>query len=157
MDSSAVFNCPAMNISLASLIFTVALMTPNMASQSHIAVLPILQTQDTPVLEAPKAAFLSIDEYARKAAQDAGINPKRFLALISCESNWKEDAAGDNNKSLGILQFQKATFNRFAKKYDLESLDISDSYDQIDLAVLMIRDGYQEHWLRCGRRAGLVR
>jgi len=145
------------NTYLASLILTAALIVPKTAPQSHITALALLQPADPTALEAPKAAFLSIDEYAQKAAKDTGINPEWFLTLISCESNWKEDAAGDHNKSFGILQFQKATFARFSKKYDMESLDISNSYDQIDLAVLMIHDGYQDNWLRCGRRAGFVK
>ncbi|MBI3630754.1 MAG: transglycosylase SLT domain-containing protein [Candidatus Sungbacteria bacterium] len=99
---------------------------------------------------------MSIDDYAKKAAEQTGIDTDRFLGLITCESNWKEDAAGDHNRSFGILQFQKPTFARFSKKYNMESLDISDSYDQIDLAALMIRDGYQDNWLRCGRRVGFL-
>lgn len=128
-----------------------------MAPQGHLSALPLTQIPDQTVLDAPKTAFLSIDEYAKKAAADTGIDPEKFLRLISCESRWKEDATGDHDKSFGILQFQKPTFERFSKKYNREELDISDSYDQIDLAVLMIRDGYEDSWLRCGRKVGLVK
>ena len=99
---------------------------------------------------------MTVDEYARKAASDGGIDPDQFLGLITCESEWKEDAVGDHNRSFGILQFQKETFAQFSKKYDMETLDISDSYDQIDLAALMIRDGYQENWFHCSHRVGLL-
>lgn len=119
--------------------------------------MPLIRPPEQTLLEAPKTAFLSIDEYAKKAAVDAGIDPNKFLRLISCESAWKEGAVGDNNRSFGILQFQKRTFDRFSIKYGREDLRISDSYDQIDLAVLMIRDGYQDSWLSCGRRVGLVK
>lgn len=118
--------------------------------------MPPAPNTDSYALTAPKAQYLSVDEYAKKAALDAGISPRQFLSLISCESNWKEDAVGDNNKSLGILQFQKPTFDRFAKKYKKGFLDISDPYDQIDLAALMISDGHQEHWYHCSRKVGLL-
>ena len=116
-----------------------------------------LGAEFAPVLEAPKAPIVSIDEYAKQAAQDAGISAKKFLGLISCESEWKEDAVGDHHRSFGILQFQKETFRRFSKKYDLEMLHIASSFDQIDLASLMIRDGYEDHWFHCSRKVGLLK
>ena len=127
-----------------------------MAPESRFSAPPLLQAQNQTALEAPKSAFLSIEEYAAEAAHEAGIDPRKFLRLISCESTWKEDAVGDKNSSFGILQFQKRTFERFSKKYGLDELTISDSYDQIDLAALMIRDGYEDSWLHCGRKVGLV-
>ena len=134
-----------------------ALLAPKVApeSQDNTPLLP--KNTARYAIEAPKTSFLSIDEYAQKAAIDSGLDPKKFQNLITCESHWKEDAAGDNNRSFGILQFQKETFARFSKKYDLDLLDISDSYDQIDLAVLMIRDGYEASWKNCARKIGLLR
>lgn len=145
------------NTYLASFIFTVALIAPKMASESQLSTLTFQQITSQTALEAPKTAFLSVNDYAKKAAADAGIDPNKFLRLISCESTWKEGAVGDNNRSFGILQFQKRTFDRFSKKYGAEWLQISDSYDQIDLATLMIRDGYEDSWLRCGHKVGLMK
>ena len=146
-----------MSTYLSSVILALALMAPNSAQESQNMPKAPVSAEYLHALEAPKAAVLNIDEYAKKAAGDAGINPRQFLRLISCESEWKEDAVGDHNRSFGILQFQPATFARFSKKYDMKSLDISSSYDQIDLAVLMIRDGYEENWLHCARKAGLLK
>lgn len=128
-----------------------------MAPESRQPALLAAPAVEQTALEASKTAFLSMDEYAKKAARDAGIDPDKFLRLISCESVWKEDAVGDNNRSFGILQFQKRTFDRFSKKYGREGWRIFDSYDQIDLAVLMIRDGYEDSWLHCSRKVGLVK
>ena len=146
-----------MNTYLASLIVTATLIFPKLAPQSQKTALPFLSPDNQIALQAPKAVVLDIDEYAKKAAADTGVDPEKFSKLINCESRWKEDAVGDHNRSFGILQFQPATFARFSKKYDLRSLDISDSYDQIDLAVLMIRDGYEENWFHCARKADLLK
>ena len=151
-----IFNFHAIPTYLASFILTVALIAPKTAPQSQLPALLLATAKNQIALEAPKAAFLTVDEYARKAASDAGIDPDQFLKLITCESEWKEDAVGDHNRSFGILQFQNATFERFAKKYDMETLNIMNSFDQIDLAVLMFRDGYEEHWFRCSHKVGLL-
>lgn len=147
-----VFNFRPINTYLATFILTVALIVPKTAPESQNTTSALPEKTTRYAIEAPKTSFLSIDEYARQAAYDAGIDSDKFQLLISCESHWQEDAAGDNNRSFGILQFQKETFTRFAKKYDLRLRDISDSYDQIDLAVLMIRDGYVSHWKNCARK-----
>ena len=150
-------NYRRMSTYLASLIVTATLILPKIAPQSQYQALPFLSPNNQTALQSPKAVVLDIDEYAQKAAQGTGIDSAKFLRLVNCESEWKEDAVGDHNRSFGILQFQKETFARFSKKYDMQSLDISDSYDQIDLAVLMLRDGYEENWFRCSRKIGLLK
>lgn len=108
------------------------------------------------MLEAPKALILTVEEHAVAAAEEAGLNPFRFKRLIKCESVWKEDAAGDNGTSFGVLQFKYPTFEMFNKKYNFEERDIMNPYHQIDLAVLMIRDGYISHWKNCGKKVGWI-
>lgn len=108
------------------------------------------------VLEAPKTPIVSIEEYAVAAAEESGLNPFRLKRLINCESVWKEDAAGDNGTSFGILQFKKPTFELFNKKYGFEGRDIMNPRHQIDLAALMIRDGYIFHWKNCGKKIGWI-
>ncbi len=106
------------------------------------------------VIEAPKASYMSIEDYAAAAATEAGISPIMFKHLIGCESVWHEDAAGDHGTSLGILQFKHPTFEMFNEKYGFKGRDIMNPYHQIDLAVLMIRDGYLGHWKNCGHKIG---
>ncbi len=108
-----------------------------------------------PALWAPKTPFLSLKDYAISSATNAGIDPERFAALVSCESSWNPAAVGDGGKSTGLLQFQKRTFDEFAKKYHMPRLIIEDPYDQIDLASRMIQNGHSVHWERCSARAGL--
>ena len=76
-----------------------------------------IKNNSASALEAPKKAMLSVEEYAKAAAEDAGINTIKFKKLITCESVWKEDAAGDNGTSFGILQFKYPTFEMFNAKY----------------------------------------
>ena len=106
------------------------------------------------VLEAPKTAMVSVEEYAETAAYQAGIGPIKFKQLITCESIWREDAEGDNGTSFGILQFKHPTFEMFNKKYSFDERDIMNPYHQIDLAVMMISDGYIFHWKNCRRKIG---
>ena len=97
---------------------------------------------------------LSITDYAQEAAEKQDINPERFKRLIACESQWKEDAAGDNGTSFGILQFKTPTFAHFTKKYQLEDLSIDNPRDQMDLAAQMIANGHLKHWKTCARKTG---
>lgn len=107
-------------------------------------------------LETPKTPLVSIEDYAVAIGAEHDIDSVRFKRLIACESRWKEDAAGDNGTSFGILQFKTSTFAHFTKKYDLAGYDIENPHHQINLAALMIRDGYLRHWKNCARKTGWV-
>lgn len=146
-----------MSAHLASFILTLALIIPNTAQESRNSAIPGLSGLSLPALEAPKTPFLSMEEYAAGAAQKHDLDETRFQRLIECESRWKEDAAGDQGTSLGILQFKTTTFAQFTKKYGLASYDISDPNHQIDLAARMIGDGYLHHWKNCARKIGWSR
>ncbi len=68
--------------------------------------------------------------------------------LIKYESGWQENAVGDNGKSFGLLQFHKATFDLYAKKYNLD-LEYKNPSHQILLANLMLNDNFEKnikHW-----------
>ena len=103
----------------------------------------------------PKPA--AIRGYAEYAAENAGLAPSTIRDLIRCESEWKLDAKGDNGASHGILQFKVPTFELYTKKYELDGYDIENPFHQIDLAALMIKDGYIYHWKNCGRKLGLIK
>lgn len=148
------------NTYLTSLLLAVALINPpgNQVSPPS-AIHPITpliiseNTSGTPfALEAPKTPYLSLVVYAELAAHDAHINASKFKALIACESVWRETALGDNGTSIGILQFKDGTFAHFNKKYNFENRTIQNPQHQIDLATLMIRDGYLFHWKNCARK-----
>lgn len=100
---------------------------------------------------------VSVTDYAKETALKRDINPDKFQRLIACESQWKEDAAGDNGTSFGILQFKIPTFTHFTKKYKLEDLNIDNPRDQIELAALMISNGHLHHWKNCARKTGWAR
>lgn len=142
------------SIYLTTIILTLALIAPNVAQESHFSSELPLSSELLPLLEAPKSPFLDIEHYAENAAIRTGIDVSQFRRLITCESNWDEEAKGDRGTSLGILQFKKDTFALFAKKYGIANPDISDTIQQIDLAVQMIRDGYLFHWENCARKIG---
>ena len=138
-----------------------ALLTPNLAKEKQKAteVLAIAPTEivASDALHAPRTAFATLEEYASQAAVETGIDPVQFRLLIACESQWKEDAAGDQGTSLGLLQFKKPTFAHFIKKYPIAEANMHDSRHQIDLAATMIADGYLHHWKNCSRKIGWSR
>ena len=109
----------------------------------------------TVVARSPKPT--DIRGYAEYAAENAGLAPSTIRDLIRCESEWKLDAKGDNGASHGILQFKVPTFELYSKKYGLDGYDIENPFNQIDLAALMIKDGYIYHWKNCGRKLGLIK
>lgn len=148
-----------MSALFTSVVLAMALITHNLAkeSQNDGSAPPKAVYQESAVggaLYAPKTAFLSLDEYAAHAARDAGIDPVQFQRLVMCESQWKEDAAGDNGTSLGLLQFKRTTFAHFSRKYVIQDADVDNPHHQIDLAAGMIADGYLHHWKNCSRKIG---
>ena len=94
--------------------------------------------------------------YAYVRSVDAGINSISFIKLINCESKLEKLAKGDCEEgkcvSQGILQFQKPTYDMFAKKYELVGSWLS-PYSQINLAAAIIsreKNGWK-NWLNCGK------
>lgn len=141
---------------LSTVILTFALMIPNAVPQTQNPAPPVSFNGASYALEAPKTPVLDIEDYAEKVATEHDLDTTLFKKLITCESRWKEDAAGDHGTSLGILQFKAPTFAHFKKKYDLHDYDYTeqDPYQQINLAARMIEDGYLGHWKNCARKIG---
>lgn len=131
-------------------------MVPTVPQEKQNPAPPASANDFSYALEAPKTPVVSIEDYAKKAAAENNISSAHFRHLITCESRWREDAAGDHGTSLGILQFKAPTFAQFAKKYDLDGYDyyLQDPYQQMDLAARMISDGYLAHWKNCARKTG---
>ena len=102
---------------------------------------------------------LSIINYADLSAKQNQIDSDYFRMLISCESSFKIDAAGDWRLedqiylSHGLFQFQKPTFYHYAKIYNITG-EWKNPYSQISLAALMIKDGLWYKWYNCGKRVG---
>ena len=115
---------------------------------------PSLQNVPSSMEEVVPELPVNVADYAAASALKRGIDPVRFKRLIACESQWREDAAGDNGTSFGILQFKTPTFTHFKKKYKIENISIDNPRDQIDLAALMISNGHLGHWKNCARRTG---
>lgn len=99
-------------------------------------------------------------ELAYYEAVNNGVDPDKFISLINCESGFNRYARGDYDKktgrhlSLGLLQYQKPTFDAYSKKYGIEG-EYLDPIVQIKLAAKMIGDGGEKHWFHCSRKAGL--
>ena len=131
-------------------------MIPTVPQEKQNPAPPDPPTDAAYALESPKNSLLSIEDYASAIASDYAIDPMRFKRLITCESRWKADAAGDGGTSLGILQFKAATFSHFTKKYNLDHYEYvaQNPYQQIDIAARMIADGYLSHWKNCARKTG---
>ena len=84
-------------------------------------------------------AFDTILE-ASLIAEKYGLNEKRFLKLIYCESTFDENAIGDNGKAFGLLQFHKPTFNQYCEG------DYYNMNDQLNCAAKMIKNGLSYKW-----------
>ena len=91
------------------------------------------------VVLSPTRDLPPIQEYIK----NKGI--KRLYEVARCESSFKIDAVGDHGLAYGVMQFHKATFDGYAKKYGL-LLDYKNPYHQVDLATLMFKDKLQYHW-----------
>lgn len=143
------------NIYLTSLILTAILFAPNLAKEAeNSAEDPAKISPEIYAFEAPRTPFLTLEEYAEIVAKETKINPDKFRGLIECESNWEETAQGDSGNSIGVLQFKKETFRHFSQKYGLYDLERQNPYNQIDLAAMMIKNGYVSHWKNCAKKTG---
>ena len=75
-------------------------------------------------------------------ATDASL----MVDIIECESSGRYNAIGDKGKSYGIVQFQRATFDRFKKKSKLRKLVYENPVHQLRLMLWMIDHGYGNEW-----------
>lgn len=79
------------------------------------------------------------------------LTDKTISCLIKYESGGDPNAVGDRGLARNILQFHKATFDLYAKKYGVEYLTYDDAESQIYLAALMLEDGLGYHWSTYGK------
>jgi hypothetical protein len=88
-----------------------------------------------------------------------GIDKALFRYMVQCESQGELNRIGDTDyyvngvwtPSYGVLQFQKRTFNEYAKKYGVKNAKITDYRSQLLIAAQMVRDNKTHLWT-CGRR-----
>lgn len=78
------------------------------------------------------------------------INGDKLYKVLLCESRGKSDAihyndGGKGKHSVGVLQFQKSTFETWEDNLG-EDLDYYSAYDQIKLASFMWNKGQQGQW-----------
>lgn len=90
-----------------------------------------------------------IAKYIVAVAEDHGVDGEIALKVAQCESSLNPFA---HNKSdpyggaKGVMQFLQPTFDHFAKVYEVQNPDVWNPIQQIDLAVLMMRNGLSYHW-----------
>jgi hypothetical protein len=77
---------------------------------------------------------LTVDEQIYYFSNLYQVDVSLIRKVIECESGGNHSSIGDNNLSRGILQFQRATFQRMAKLYG-EDLNYESQYDQLKLGI----------------------
>ena len=90
-----------------------------------------------------------IEEYIIYVASKEGVDVTKALAVANCESRFNKDAwnkSDPNDGSKGVFQFQDKTFYGFAKIYNIENPNIWNPFQQINLAIYMMKDGLSYHW-----------
>lgn len=116
----------------------------------------------SPALAKMDEEMLSNTKYAIEQAMKYNVDPEKLVKLMDCESliSYQE---GDKNpktgkfESLGILQFQKPTWNQYSKIYGVKG-KYPDAKPEIELTAKMIGDNpdLAHNWWRCAYRIGLV-
>lgn len=74
-----------------------------------------------------------------------GADSRIVKRVVDCESNGLHSAKGDGGRSVGIAQFQKATFLDLEYKMG-EDLNYSSSFDQLKLLTWSIANGHGNRW-----------
>jgi len=73
-----------------------------------------------------------------------------FYNIVNCESGFRYSAYNkkdtDGLPAIGLMQFKKATFDHYAKKYGVENPDIWNVRQQLEVAARMINDGQIKQW-----------
>ena len=79
------------------------------------------------------------------------MDAKLMVDIIECESSGRYDALGDDGISVGIAQFQEATFNEMKKKARMPRLRWKNPVHQRRLLIWMSDNGYGSRWT-CWRK-----
>ena len=95
-------------------------------------------------------------QFAHDIAIINKIDPVKFVKLINCESNFKYaygDYRSETEKYMahGPAQWWRASWDNYAKKFDMEYLDYKDSKDQLILAAKVIAEDKKgiDNWWTC--------
>lgn len=103
---------------------------------------------DPSVLTVPKVEAASLDystttlqAFATDIAKENDLDVEKFLATITCESNWEPRALGDGGTSIGIAQFRYPP--RF---WGISTSTAYDPYASIELMGKAWKEGKQNLW-----------
>jgi hypothetical protein len=102
----------------------------------------------------PVVKQLSIPELIQVYSIQYNVSPTDMTKVIKCESNFNpnafhKDDGGVGKHSVGLLQFQKTTFDLWSARLG-EELDYYSYNDQIKLGAYMFSKGQIGQWT-CGR------
>jgi hypothetical protein len=82
-----------------------------------------------------------------------GVNLGLVEKIVQCESGGSPDRIGFEAKvplnSIGLFQFQPATWVQYSALYKVRNANIYDYRDQTLVAVMMLRDGKCNLWSCC--------
>jgi len=92
----------------------------------------------------------TVEELVVKFSKEYQIDGALLLRVARCESSLNPKAVhyndgGSGKHSVGVMQFQEATFNNWSKILG-EELDYHSSYDQVKLASYMWSKNQERQW-----------
>lgn len=110
-------------------------------------------TVEAPAIE-PIEKELSVEEILKEIPPKYGVDSEVVTAIAMCESTLNPDAihyndGGAGKHSVGILQFQRSTFDAYAQKMG-EPMDYYSPLDQTKVASYMISRNQIHQW-SCSR------
>lgn len=80
---------------------------------------------------------------AKTEAENNNLDPKMFMEVINCESNYNPVASHDGGNGQGLTGFWKETFNTYNKKLFNNTLEYSNQEHQIKLMAKVFSLGEQ--------------
>lgn len=89
---------------------------------------------------APDYSTTTLRAFAEEKALQYGIDQKKFVSTIGCESGFKFDAVGDKGTSIGIAQF------RYPGHWGISTSTALDPYAALDLAAASFKVGLASRW-----------
>lgn len=104
--------------------------------------------------EQERLSKLTVQEILKEIPPQYGVKSELAEKIVYCESSYNKNAihyndGGKGKHSVGAWQFQKATFDLYAKKMGQE-LDYYSPLDQTKVASYMIAHGQLHQW-SCSR------
>lgn len=109
-----------------------------------IAFVCVLLTTKAYISEAPIVKRdMSVKGMIVYHAKAQGVNEEQMLKVSFCESSYKQNAVGDGGKALGVFQYHKPTFDRYASWMG-EKLDYTSAEDQIKLTAWIWKNHPEE-------------